>query len=51
MTEAAVRSDRAATYSQAPLAPEVGVLALELQASLATAGTVRAVGDLTQSRF
>lgn len=41
-----VRTDRAATYSRAPLAPEVGVLALELQASLATAGKLRAVGPI-----
>jgi predicted nucleic acid-binding protein len=41
-----VRRDRAATYSQVPLATEVGVLALELQASLATAGTLRAVGPI-----
>ena len=43
---ATVFNDRATTYSQAPLAPEVGVLALELQASLATAGTLRAVGPI-----
>jgi len=43
---AAVRRDRATTYRQAPLAPEVGVVALELQASLATAGTLRAVGPI-----
>lgn len=43
---ATVGRDRAATYSQAPLTPEIGVLALELQASLATAGTLRAVGPI-----
>ena len=42
----AVRRDRAATYSQAPLDPEVGAVALELQAALATAGTLRAVGPI-----
>lgn len=43
---ATVCNDRAATYSQAPLAPEVGMLALELQTSLATAGALRAVGPI-----
>jgi predicted nucleic acid-binding protein len=43
---ATVRSDREATYSQAPLTPEVGGLALELQASMATAGKLRAVGPI-----
>ncbi len=43
---ATVRGDRSATYSHAALAPEVGVLALELQGSLASAGRLRAVGPI-----
>lgn len=43
---AALRRDRAATYLNAPLAPHVGVVALELQASLATARKLRAVGPI-----
>lgn len=38
--------DRAAAYHHAPLTPEIGVVALELQAALAAAGTLRAVGPL-----
>lgn len=41
-----VQADRAVTYSQAPLASEIGHLALELQASLAEAGKLRAVGPI-----
>ncbi len=41
-----VRNDRAATYSRAPLVDEIGVIALELQASLARAGHLRAVGPM-----
>ncbi len=40
-----VRDGRAATYSHAPLIDEIGVTALELQASLARAGVARA-GDV-----
>jgi predicted nucleic acid-binding protein len=43
---AAVARDRTATYSQGPLAPEIGVIALELHAALAAAGTLRAVGPI-----
>jgi len=42
----AAAHDRAATYSDAPLAPQVGVVALELQAAMAAAGTLRAVGPI-----
>ncbi|MHB8294785.1 MAG: PIN domain-containing protein [Acidimicrobiales bacterium] len=41
-----VRDDRGATYSHAPLVDEIGVTALELQASLARAGQLRAVGPI-----
>ena len=37
---------RAATYRQVPLAPEIGVVALELQVALAATGTLRAVGPI-----
>jgi predicted nucleic acid-binding protein len=43
---ATVRADRAAPYRQAPLTSEIGQLALELQASLAEAGRLRAVGPI-----
>jgi predicted nucleic acid-binding protein len=43
---AAAARDRAATYSHAALQPEIGVVALELQAALAVAGTLRAVGPI-----
>lgn len=41
-----VGHDRATTYSHAPLGDEVGVTALELQASLARSGQLRAVGPI-----
>lgn len=43
---AAVSRDRAATYSEGALAPEVGAVAVELQGSLAAAGRLRAVGPI-----
>lgn len=42
----AIRRDRAATYSNAALEPEIGVVALELQAALAATGSLRAVGPV-----
>lgn len=41
-----VRDDRAVTYHHAPLVEEIGVTAVELQASLARAGQLRAVGPI-----
>ena len=41
-----IRKDRSATYSQAALEPEIGVIALELQAALVETGKLRAVGPL-----
>lgn len=41
-----VRDDRAASYSHAPLVGEIGVTAMELQASLARSGHLRAVGPI-----
>lgn len=41
-----VRDDRSAAYSHAPLVDEIGVTALELQASLARAGKLRAAGPI-----
>jgi predicted nucleic acid-binding protein len=43
---AAAARDRAATYSSAALTSEVGDVALELQAALAKAGKLRAVGPI-----
>jgi predicted nucleic acid-binding protein len=43
---AGAASDRTATYKDAPLAPEIGVIALELQAAMATAGALRAAGPI-----
>lgn len=43
---ATVRGDRATTYSHAALGSEVGSLAMELQACLASAGKLRAVGPI-----
>ena len=42
----AAARDRTAAYSHVPLAPEIGVVALELQAALAAAGKLRAVGPI-----
>ena len=43
---AAASADRGATYSHAPLGPEIGVVALELQSALVAAGKLRAVGPI-----
>ena len=43
---AAARHDRAVAYDHVPLSAEIGMTAVELQASLASAGLVRAVGPV-----
>ncbi|MGH8999706.1 MAG: PIN domain-containing protein [Acidimicrobiia bacterium] len=43
---AAIHQERSDSYNQAPLEPEVGAVALELQAALARAGQLRSVGPM-----
>jgi predicted nucleic acid-binding protein len=42
----AVRDDRNSAYRQAPLMPDIGVVAQELQSALAAAGRHRAAGPV-----
>lgn len=42
----AAAHDRTASYHHVPLAADIGVVALELQAALAAAGKLRAVGPI-----